>query len=53
MLTYYKPTIALFVGRSANPKVCARKKHFCEPEHLCIETHKKSNRRKYVFVRCY
>lgn len=42
-ITYYKPTIAFFVGRCANPKVCARKKPFCEPEPLCLETHKKSN----------
>jgi hypothetical protein len=42
-LTYYKPTIAFFVGRCANQKVCARKKPLCEPEHLCLETHKKSN----------
>jgi len=42
-ITYYKPTIAFFVGRSANPKVCARKKPLCVSEHLCLETHKKSN----------
>jgi len=42
-LTYYKPTIAFFVGRCANPKVSARKLPLCEPEHLCLETHKKSN----------
>ena len=43
VLTYYKPTIAFFVGGCANPKVCASKKPLCEPEHLCLETHKKSN----------
>ncbi len=42
-LTYYKPTIAFFVGRCANPKVSAKKLLLCEPEHLCLETHKKSN----------
>jgi len=43
LLTYYKPTIAFFVGRSANPKVSASNLLLCEPENLCLETHKKSN----------
>ena len=42
-LTYYEPTIFLFVGFGANPKLCARKKPLCVSEHLCLETHKKSN----------
>ncbi len=41
-ITYYKPTIAFFVGRCANLKLCARKLPLCEPEHLCLETHKKA-----------
>lgn len=42
-LTYYKPTIAFFVGSCANLKLCARKLPLSKPEHLCLETHKKSN----------
>ncbi len=40
-LTYYKPTIAFF-GRSANPKLCARKLPLSEPAHLYLAPPKKT-----------
>jgi hypothetical protein len=30
-------SLLFFVGRCANPKLCARKEHLCEIEHLCLE----------------
>jgi len=30
-------SLLFFVGICANLKLCARKKHLCEAEHLCLE----------------
>jgi len=30
-------SLLFFVGRCANLKLCARKEHLCETEHLCLE----------------
>ncbi len=46
-------SLLFFVGSCANLKLCARKKHLCETEHLCFETPQKKQRRLPFFVSNY
>jgi len=43
-------SLLFFVGRCANPKVCARKKHLWVNEHFCLEIPQKKQRRLPFFV---
>lgn len=51
LLTYGRAFIAFFVGRCANLKLCARKKHLWVNEHLCLETPQKKATPPTIF-RC-